>query len=379
MRCLHLCNDFQGSKVHQNLYCQLSALHISQTVFYPDRKKQPPTANFYPFKLIKSIRIPLLLRLFFRAKIQLLYRDLTTRNSIEKFDFVHATTLFSDGAIALKLKTTRDIPYIVAVRSTDINIFFRFRPDLHGLALKILKNADAIIFLTPVLKKKTFRQRFLQNHLKEFESKSVIIPNGVEDYWLSDRYLNRSLSAKKVLYAGTFNKRKNALSLIDAIVDINNQGCQIELSLVGQKGSLSSKVKRRCNEYNFMNYLGMVNDRNELKGLYRAHDIFVLPSWGETFGLVYLEALSQGMVVLHMKNEGIDGLIRNPYGPVISGKNSDQIKKALIEAIENYSSYNIPGIDLEPFSWKYIAKTYFDLYKNLINENPLHSSILQNS
>jgi len=35
MRCLHICNDFLGSKVHEKLYMNLDNLNQEQTVFYP--------------------------------------------------------------------------------------------------------------------------------------------------------------------------------------------------------------------------------------------------------------------------------------------------------------------------------------------------------
>ena len=40
-------------------------------------------------------------------------------------------------------------------------------------------------------------------------------------------------------------------------------------------------------------------------------DIFILPSKDETFGMVYMEALSSGMAVCCSKNSGIDGIIED--------------------------------------------------------------------
>ena len=40
-------------------------------------------------------------------------------------------------------------------------------------------------------------------------------------------------------------------------------------------------------------------------------DIFVLPSKNETFGMVYMEALAHGNIVLCTQNSGVDGIIQN--------------------------------------------------------------------
>ena len=37
----------------------------------------------------------------------------------------------------------------------------------------------------------------------------------------------------------------------------------------------------------------------------KEHQIFAMPSFNETFGLVYIEALSQNLPILYTKSEGI--------------------------------------------------------------------------
>ena len=57
----------------------------------------------------------------------------------------------------------------------------------------------------------------------------------------------------------------------------------------------------------YMTYYGEITDKKTLKNLYRENDMFVMPSKNETFGLVYIEALLQGLPILYAKNEGIEG------------------------------------------------------------------------
>lgn len=47
--------------------------------------------------------------------------------------------------------------------------------------------------------------------------------------------------------------------------------------------------------------------KKQLREAFSISDIFVMPSKPETFGLVYVEALSQGLPILYAKGEGFDG------------------------------------------------------------------------
>ena len=40
---------------------------------------------------------------------------------------------------------------------------------------------------------------------------------------------------------------------------------------------------------------------------YKSAHIFVMPSLTETFGIVFIEALSQGLPLIYTKGQGIDG------------------------------------------------------------------------
>ena len=41
------------------------------------------------------------------------------------------------------------------------------------------------------------------------------------------------------------------------------------------------------------------------------HDVFVMISRNETFGLVYLEAMARGCITIASRNEGFDGVIEH--------------------------------------------------------------------
>ena len=271
MKCLQICNDFLGSKVHENLYKSLNELGVSQTIFYPLRKNKIDTLNKYHkdfnCEIITSRPLKKYHRVLFRAKINTLYKSLISQISENDFDVLHATTLFSDGAVALKYKREFNTPFILAIRSTDIDSFLKYRRDLIFLGLEILNESSKIIFISKVLKNKFLNHPLIKKHKSKFEHKCVIISNGIDPYWLNNQKSTFTpANPNKIIYVGTLIKRKNVDKLIQAVLDLNKKGIECSLTIVGKGGALQKKVENLA-EINRpkIQYLGAIKDKEKLQ------------------------------------------------------------------------------------------------------------------
>ena len=107
--------------------------------------------------------------------------------------------------------------------------------------------------------------------------------------------------------------------------------------------------------------------KTELLLKYRDADIYIMPSNPETFGLVYVEALSQGLPIIYGSGQGFDGYFDNGFvGYRAQAFNVQDIKEAIKKTISNYSILirNINNLNLDNlFSWKEIAAKYLNIYK----------------
>jgi phosphatidyl-myo-inositol dimannoside synthase len=67
---------------------------------------------------------------------------------------------------------------------------------------------------------------------------------------------------------------------------------------------------------------------------YRLADAFVMPGWGEGFGIVYLEAMACGVPVVASKADASREVVRNgELGFVVNPKNPAEIKAAILQAV----------------------------------------------
>ncbi|WP_224490195.1 glycosyltransferase family 4 protein [Robertkochia flava] len=370
MNCLHLCNDLLGSKVHLNLYHQLHRIGLQQSIFFASRREHKglnEVKSKNPDLKILTNKVPInkFHRIFFRSKIEFLYGHLIQQISPKDYDIIHATTLFSDGALAFKLNQEYGIPYVVAIRATDIDLFMKYRFDLFPLCLQIIRNAKKIIFIAESLHIKLKMKSFYTFLKSQLDQKSVAIYNGIDEQWLQNRNFENTLNNPiKVLFVGNLVYRKHPLELINAVKILHQSGLKINLTLVGKKGDQLTQILQEINKYpGLICYRGEIKSLCEMKAVYRCHDIFALPSEGETFGLVYLEALSQGLPILLCANQGIDGIIDNFPGVRIAKPTPLNISQGLERIILDYPTYDFCSLDMDEFYWSNVAKKYKALFE----------------
>ena len=370
MKVLHICNDYCGSKVHSNLFCHLDNIGVKQLIFTYYRGNDKTGKNQFEAKnteFVYSGILKPLHRIFYHKKIKTVYRDLLEHIQPSDFSLCNATTLFSDGAIAYKLYKDYGIPYIVTVRKTDISEFLTVAPHTWSMGLRVLKNATKIIFISKAPMENFCKHFVIKTILNKIKSKFLLQPNGIDNYWLEHINKNVHTANHNILYVGQFDYNKNVVRLINAVSSLRPLYPDIKLHLVGGGGEREKKILGLINKNpDFLSYHGKIYDKEKLREIYSMCSIFAMPSIFETFGLVYIEALSQGLAVLYSKGQGIDGLLNPKVGEAVNALSTDSIEKALVNLIENRDTYNTHGmIDFSQFSWVTISKRYKDLFESI--------------
>lgn len=302
-------------------------------------------------------------RFIFHYKHYKIYKDFSGFYDVTKYQILHAHSLFSNGYIAYNVYKRYRIPYIVAVRSTDLYVFFKRMIHLRKLGVKILLNAKFIIFLSISHRNECLEKYIPKKYRKEILKKVVIIPNGIDDFWHKNkREEPHALCGERIriIFVGNDSKRKNLSTLIDACEILIKKNFNIELLVVGK---ISEQNKMRFGKKPYIKIKGMV-DKNQLLKLYRQSDIFVLPSINETFGLVYPEAMSQGLPVIYTKGQGFDKQFNEgEVGYSVNCFDPNDIASKIIKVINNYSQLSKSCLrNLSKFEWGNIAKQYKQIY-----------------
>ncbi|WP_120944094.1 glycosyltransferase family 4 protein [Helicobacter labacensis] len=105
----------------------------------------------------------------------------------------------------------------------------------------------------------------------------------------------------------------------------------LSLSLVGA-GELESQLKQMASAN--VSFLGAMPNK-QLNALLCAHDVLILPSIAEPWGLVVEEALSVGVPVLVSRACGASVLVQNGVNGFVFDPQDEGALKALLQSLEN--------------------------------------------
>ena len=102
-----------------------------------------------------------------------------------------------------------------------------------------------------------------------------------------------------------------------------------------------------------------------MKEIYDMHDVMVVPSYRETFGLVYIEAMSRGLPVVFSRRQGIDGYFpEDTIGVAVDPTDPQSIADGVQRCLENKSRYSLEARRQSfKFDWKNISKELISLYQ----------------
>lgn len=384
MHILHISNSYGGTKVYENLYTQLDKLGIQQTVFVPlNAANHSRIGNqMIDFqtpgsKIIYSTVLKPRHRFLYMNKINTIVKDLKKSVDLGSVDAIHASTLCLDGAVAYVLHKDMGIPYMCAIRNTDVNNYYKVFIWRKGFFSKILKGASKIIFISPKYKENFLNEMIPVAVRKEIEERVMVIPNGIDNVFLENKSKEHKICEGELnmIFVAAFYKGKGLVETIHAIELLRSKGYKITLNAIG-KG-----LPNRPHDKEYEAQVDVLvkgkdwvktqtfKKPEEIVAEMRQANAFMMVSKPETFGLVYVEALSQHLPIIYAQGQGFDGYYPDGFvGYPAEAGNVADIAEKLENLIKNYPKIaeNVESLNLDAdFDWSNIGKKYLTIYQSL--------------
>ena len=315
-------------------------------------------------------------RMFYRHRHHKMYQALQKSVSLDKITLSQAYTLFTDGALAQRLFREKGVPYIVSLQDRELRRLLNEWNKHEELALEILEDASAITFLSEGMRQEVVERLIPVQQRDHFRRKSHVIPHGIDDFWL-DNPPPESLKTEqqeicpktvRLLFVGTLNRNKNVMQIQEARRLLQERGISTRLDMVGRV------VNRRLYDA-LLNVPNTVyhtpESKEELIHCYRKADIFVMPSFYEAFGLVYAEALSQGLPIIYSRGQGFDEQFPNgEVGYAVYPQDPTSIADAIEAILKDKAIRKRALAGASRFDWKQVDAQYEAIYRQLLPTAP---------
>lgn len=136
--------------------------------------------------------------------------------------------------------------------------------------------------------------------------------SGIPDEFIQEPTTDKNLSDDELieyLYVGRLIKRKHVDSILKALSQVYSRK-NFSLRIIGT-GDCEAELKALARQLQIEDrvvFYGL-QPRHVVREYMRKAQCFTMVSSNEVFGLVYLEAMSQGCIVVASKGEGFDGII----------------------------------------------------------------------
>jgi len=326
-------------------------------------KKEPPPNSYKIGEVMPFFKMPSKQFCFCQSKLFLLQNKKDILRIVNHFQpkIIYAHQIFPGGGIAYYIKKDHGIPYIVYEHGVDVldnntgrgfalrnNLNFRF-------ARKVLENASCVL---------TNSQRMQNEISKHFNNIKVSISHIGVDVKRYGEFKERRRIKKdrfNMVSLCYFTEEKGIRDNIMAVIKLVKKGYNISYDIYG-KGEYETILKRLVDQNRLgerIKFKGFLPNEEVIDTLNK-YDVFVMPSWEEAFGVVYLEALAAGIPAIGTQNEGPDEI--NRYGDIVYTvpRNNVEALAGTIEGlIEDYNSSKErvmlgQKVIMEEFNWSKI-------------------------
>ncbi|MFH1884609.1 MAG: glycosyltransferase [Planctomycetota bacterium] len=286
------------------------------------------------------------------------------------FDIIHAHGAAIAGVIGIMLGRAYNKPCIITIHGADTTPSEIRRRDVRRILLFSLHNADHVITVSNKL-----RQEVINLGIRP--SSVTVIPNGVDFsvFKHSQNYpigtIEKPPETKLIITVANLNKSKGHAPVLDSLAQVirRRPDWKMRYIIIGT-GSYEMVLRAKVKELGLADvvcFQGYVPNE-QLATYYQAADLFVLPSWSEGFGIVYLESLAMGTPVIACQGQGpTDFVIDGVTGYLVPPRNVLALTDTIERALQIHWDSQRLIANAQQYTWDIVVKKLCQLYGRYIS------------
>lgn len=286
----------------------------------------------------------------------------------EKFDVIH----FHEPWVPLLSRQilTRSSAVNVATfhaKSPDTLISKSLISSVVPYTKSVLKYLDSLTAVSPAA----------SEYVKNLTDRPIeIVPNGIDlNRFVANK--NASKDDKSILFLGRLEKRKGLEYLLDAFQLLKAKHPEVDLLIAGSGGkrkSLEKYIEQR--KIRDVSFLGFVPESEKVQLMSNA-SVYCSPApYGESFGIVLLEAMAVGTPVVAGNNAGYSGVMTGTgmlslVNPRSTQDFAQRLEIMLYDEEVRKVWQKWAKNEVAKYKFEKIADSYEKVYKKALHDNGL--------
>ncbi|MDD5098445.1 MAG: glycosyltransferase family 4 protein [Candidatus Pacebacteria bacterium] len=283
----------------------------------------------------------------------------------EKFDVLHFHNFIIPSALQI----------LEASNSTNV---LTFHANTESLPIIKMINKASMGMLNRKMDGIIGVASFNLDSFKKFNGLKKVIPNGIDinefnpQVMKIDRFEQGDVFGKKlinILFVGRIEERKGLIYLLEAYKILQEKYDNLRLIIVGD-----GPLKEECEKYATDNGLKNVCWEGTQAGpivshYYASCDIYCSPAiFGESFGIVLLEAMACGKPIVGYANQGYKELLKGTKGEefLAEPKNVEELASKLEKLVKDENLRKEIGEwgieESKKYSWEKVADQVLEFY-----------------
>ena len=280
------------------------------------------------------------------------------------FDLIHAHQALPDGVIAAHLSRDLGVPYVVTMHGVDVHHGLSRGGAVAARTAAVLRGAATVVVVSDMLARKLTDYVTLDDVRVVQNGGPADIPPAEPADYLPGRRL--------VLCAGRLVPGKGFEQVLQALARLQSDHADLHCVIAGE-GALRRRLTALASELGLAEHVHFVGrlEHGKLLAMMARADVFALPSAPEGFGLVHLEAMTQGTPVIACLDQGPADFIEDgvsgylvPFGDV------DALTGVLWAALADPSAAAMVGAAgrsvAASFTWERNARRMLDIYAEVV-------------
>ncbi len=250
-------------------------------------------------------------------------------------DVVHGHHAFSPVSL-FSISTGRRIGAKTILTNHSISILYNFDHLWHPSSYLLFPYRQLIGMADEVVAVSKAAATFI-SHFTDKEAK--VIPNGIcaKDFAPERKVYD----GKSVLFVGRFSYRKGISLLLEAMREVISRQPDAQLTIAGAGSAAPLQLLVRGMGLNGNVRIIPNVERGTLLDLYRRSNVFVMPSiFGESFGIVLLEAMASGTPIVATNQGGISEVIKDgDNGFIVRKYRPDDMADAILAVLNDSRAF----------------------------------------